>query len=112
MKPGLEITSKPDEFCTKALSWRHYDGQLTPIVDVYVGPDEHSSAGPFFDCGLRWELVEGRLLTLLVWEHQRRSGYPNEPEDYRRLRIYSSDDSGRTWKERANLYLDGTLRRG
>jgi len=92
---------KPDAFCETVLAWRHEDGTETPITDVYVGPEEHSSVGPFFGHSFGWALYRGDQLKLLVRRWKTRIAHPDtdDERDYHSLTTYLSGDHGRTWRE-------------
>ncbi len=94
-------TPKPNAFCETVLSWRHEDGTETPITEVYVGPEEYSSVGPFFGHSFDWVLYNHSPLKLVVRRWKTRSGYPDteNEREYLSLTIYLSADFGRTWRE-------------
>lgn len=92
---------KPDAFCETVLAWRHEDGAESPITEVYVGPEEYSSAGPLFGHSFDWVLDSGDPLKVLVRCWKTRSGYPDteSERDYHSRTTYVSTDHGRTWRE-------------
>lgn len=101
------ITSRPrpDAFCETDLFWRWGEeddsAQETWITTVYHGPEEYSSAGPFFEHRSSWELCQdGSRLTLLVRRWKIRQGYPDEESrrEGSSLSIYQSEDQGRSWE--------------
>jgi hypothetical protein len=93
---------RPNVFCETTVAWRHEDGTESPITDAYVGPEEYSSAGPFFSHNFGWALHrDAARLTLLVRRWKSRSGYPDTDaeREYESPTVYVSVDHGRTWRE-------------
>lgn len=93
--------AKPDAFCVTELVWRHDDGAEAVVTEAYVGPEEYSSAGPFFGWSYDWALYRADRLTLVVRRWKTRSGHPDTDaeREYESLTTYVSDDRGRTWRE-------------
>lgn len=98
MPHGLRFTEKPDAFCITLISWEEEGKAPVLITEVYHGPEEHSSSGPFFDCNYRWELYRGYdSCQLFLWTYKIRSGY--EGEEYDSFSIYRGVNQGQSWEK-------------
>ena len=108
----LTFESRPGGHHDVVISYEAH-GHKCPVTEVYAGPEEYSSAGPYFGCDFDCELYEGSVKTVVVrtWKH--RQGDPNNDpyRDYERLRVFTSTDGGRSWELRCDQGL-GALRQG
>jgi hypothetical protein len=105
--PCLKFSPKPDAFCETVIAWEGDDGEPVPITEVYCGPEEYSSVGPFFGWDFRHELYqEGSVLTLLVFTYKVRNDFPDKEasRQYDLLKIFRSED-GRRWELRHEVHL-------
>jgi hypothetical protein len=98
MSHGLRFTLKPDAFCITIISWEDEGKAPIPITEVYHGPEEQSSVGPFLHCNYRWELYGGYdSHQLFVWTYKTRDGYEGEEHDS--FAIYLGVNRGQSWQE-------------
>ncbi len=98
MLPVLVRRPVPDAFCEVALEYE-VGGERHRITDVYVGPEELSSAAPTLAWSYDAELYEGPFITLVLRTWTRREGDPDvDPHrSYSVLRVFESRDGGRCW---------------
>jgi hypothetical protein len=99
---------KPDAFCELVLAFERHDGARSIITEVYVGPEEHSSRGPFFGWSYDAQLYNDHgTWTLLLRTWKTLSGEPNEDpyRDYDRLQVHFSGNNGASWALRCEAPL-------
>lgn len=111
MEDRLRFLPKPDAFCMTLICWQPPGQDPLPITEVYVGPEEYSSRGPFFGWSYRCELYQsGSEYTLLVFTYKLPSGATAESERiYDSVKLFRGANNGQSWTLLAERSIERRL---